>query len=120
VAGNYGAQSAVVSVKGTTLWATSRSRVAGKPGFISGFSLQEDGIILGQLFQVPTPTGGGTSNIVVSNPFSDNLMALTEAEKGSVSLWKYVNRTARVVASVNIGDSGAPVNGCCSDVVWLD
>lgn len=72
------------------------------------------------IFQVPTPTSGGRSNNIVACPFSENEIALAEAEKGSVSVWKYANGTVRLVASVSIADSNLPNRGCCSDAVWLD
>jgi carboxy-cis,cis-muconate cyclase len=119
-AGGYGAQSAVVSTKGTILWATSHSRTTGNPGYITGFELTETGMIYKTIFQVPTPTSGGRSNNVVACPTAENVIALTEAEQGSVSIWKYVNGTAHNVASVAIKDSTSPNTGCCSDAVWLD
>ncbi|KAF2397133.1 3-carboxy-cis,cis-mucoante lactonizing enzyme [Trichodelitschia bisporula] len=120
-AGNYGAQSVVISTKGTMLWASSRSRVAGTPGYLSGYSLSESGIPIRALFQVPTATSGGKSNNVAACPFSENMVALTESERGSVSIWKYNGIDAQQVASVNISDSAAvPNKGCCSEAVWLD
>ena len=109
----------MVSTKGTILWATSHSHTTGQPGYLSGFELSENGMITRPVFQVPTPTSGGRSNNVVSSPFSENAVALTEAELGSVSIWKYVNGTALSVASVAIKDSTLPNSGCCSDAVWL-
>jgi hypothetical protein len=87
---------------------------------MSGFSVGESGMIRDAIFQVPTPTSGGRSNNIVACPFSENAVALTEAEQGSVSVWKYVNGTARSVVSVSIVDSKLPNKGCCSDAVWLD
>ncbi|KAF2671897.1 3-carboxy-cis,cis-mucoante lactonizing enzyme [Microthyrium microscopicum] len=117
---NYAAHSAVVSTKGSVLWATTSSKVGGKPGFITGFRLQEDGQIIDQIFQVNTPTGGGKSNNLAASPFADNMVALTESERGSVSLWRYDNVNVKQIASVQIHDAGAPNKGCCSEAVWLD
>jgi len=52
---------------------------------------------------------------------SETIVALTESEKGSVSVWRYNGTTASVVASVDIVDAiGGSNRGCCSDVQWLD
>jgi len=119
-AGDYGAQSAVTSTKGSILWVSAHSRVAGKPGYMTGFKLREDGWVDSTLFQVATPTGGGRSNNIASCPFAENLIALTESDQGSVSVWRYANGNASEVASVKIKDAAEPDKGCCSEAVWLD
>jgi len=119
-AGNFGGHSAAVSLKGNILWATSHSRVPGQSGYITGYSLGETGAVYNPLFQVPTPTSGGRSNNVVACPWSENVVALTESEKGSVSIWRYANQTAKEVAKLDIQDATQPGWGCCSDAVWLD
>jgi carboxy-cis,cis-muconate cyclase len=119
-AGNYGGQTAVVSTKGTILWTTSRSRMAGKPGYLTGFKLGESGAVYEMLFQVETPTSGGKSNNVIACPWSENVVALTESEKGSLSIWRYGNGTVKQLVSADIQDTQRPGSGCCSDAVWLD
>jgi carboxy-cis,cis-muconate cyclase len=94
--------------------------VARKPGYLTGFRLQEDGQIIDQIFQVNTPTGGGKSNNLAACPFAENTVALTESEKGSVSLWRYDNVAVKEIASVQIQDAKGPNKGCCSEAVWLD
>jgi len=118
-AGEYGAQSAVTSAKGSILWAAAYSRTKGKSGYMTGYKLREDGWIEKTLFQVETPTSGGRSNHISSCPSSENLLALSESDKGSVSVWKYANDTATEVANLKIGDASGN-KGCCSEAVWLD
>jgi carboxy-cis,cis-muconate cyclase len=119
-AGDFGAQSAVVSTKGSILWATAHARAAGRPGYMTGFKLREDGWIEGTLFQVTTPTGGGKSNNLASCPFAENLIALTESDVGSVSVWRYAEGTAKEIVNLPIKDAALPNKGCCSEAVWLD
>jgi carboxy-cis,cis-muconate cyclase len=119
-AGNYGARSAVISAKGSMIWVTSHSRIIGQPGYLSGFSLREDGLPSDFLFRVKTPSSGGKSLNLAACPFNENLVAMTESEKGSVSVWKYNGTTAQQLASVDIVDANEPNKGCCSDVAWLD
>jgi len=119
-AGNYGAQGAVLSAKGSMIWVTAHSRVLGQPGYLTGFSLREDGLPSDMLFQVKTPSSGGKSLNVAACPFSENMVALAESEKGSVSVWKYNGTTAMQMASVDIVDANSPNGGCCSDVAWVD
>jgi carboxy-cis,cis-muconate cyclase len=102
------------------IWVTSHSRIFGQPGYLSGFSLREDGLPSDFLFQVKTPNSGGRSLNVAACPFAENVVALTESEKGSVSVWKYNGTSAQMLASVDIVDSKQPNKGCCSDVAWLD
>lgn len=108
-----------MSKKGTVLWATTYSRKPGKSGYMTGFKVQENGIVADRLFQVNTPTAGGRSNNMASCPFAENLIALTESDQGNVSVWKYDNGTAKEIASVKIQDS-QPNRGCCSEAVWFD
>jgi carboxy-cis,cis-muconate cyclase len=121
VAGNYGAQSAVLSAKGSMIWVTSHSRVVGVPGYLSGFSLREDGLPSDFLFQIKTRNSGGRSLNMAASPFNENLVAVTESEWGSVGVYRYNGTSAQMVASVDIVDSPGRANGgCCSDAVWLD
>ncbi|KAF2427194.1 3-carboxy-cis,cis-mucoante lactonizing enzyme [Tothia fuscella] len=119
-AGSYGAQSAALSTKGSILWVTAHSRTIGQSGYLSGFRLDENGLPLELLFQVTTPNSGGKALNVASSPFAESTVALTESEKGSVSVWQYKNATAVQLASVDIVDAQGPNGGCCSDVQWLD
>lgn len=121
-AGNYGAQSAVLSPKGSMMYVTAHSRVVGQPGYLSGFSLTESGLPSAEVFQVKTPNSGGKSLNVAASPFSETLVALTESEKGSVSVWRFNGTTASMLATVDIVDApgGVADKGCCSDVQWLD
>jgi carboxy-cis,cis-muconate cyclase len=103
------------------MWVTAHSRIIGQPGYLTGFSLTESGLPKEEIFQVKTPNSGGKSLNVAACPFSETIVALTESEKGSVSVWKYNGTTAAQVASVDIIDSvGGSNAGCCSDVQWLD
>ncbi|KAE9961401.1 hypothetical protein BLS_002188 [Venturia inaequalis] len=121
VAGNYGAQSAVLSAKGSMIWVTSHSRIIGQQGYLSGFSLREDGLPLPFSFQIKTRNSGGKSLNVAASPFNENMVAVTESERGSVSIYKFNGTTAQMMASVDIVDNLGKANGgCCSDAVWLD
>lgn len=104
------------------MYVTAHSRILGQPGYMTGYSLTEGGLPREEVFQVKTPNSGGKSLNVAAAPFSETLVALTESEKGSVSVWKFNGTRMGMVASVDIVDAiGGRVNwGCCSDVVWLD
>jgi hypothetical protein len=79
-----------ISSKGTLLWATSYSHNSSLPGYLSAFRINELGYVSDKLLQVPTPTSGGKSNNVAACPFQENLVALAEAENGTISIWRYV------------------------------
>ncbi|TLD31724.1 4-aminobutyrate aminotransferase [Venturia nashicola] len=84
VAGNYGAQSAVLSPKGSILWATSHSRIIGQQGYLSGFSLREDGLPINPLFRIKTRNSGGKSLNVAASPFKEGLVAVAESYERSI------------------------------------
>lgn len=84
---------------------------------MTAFSLSEVGGINEQLWQMKTPTSGGRSLNVAACPWSEKLVALTESEKGSVTVWQSEKGGAIQIANVGIGDGKG---SCCSDVVWVD
>lgn len=105
-----------LAASGTFLWASVRSRVASKPGYISGFSLSATGAITEQVFMTNTTTTGGMANAVAPAPFSDEFAALTDTQERFLQVWRYVNgSTAEVVARLDLQDGG-----CCANAVWLD
>ncbi|KAJ7827857.1 3-carboxy-cis cis-mucoante lactonizing enzyme [Mycena olivaceomarginata] len=57
----YWGDEIVISSDGLTLYASTRSRGADFPGYISAWSLAADGSLADTLFTVPTPEAGGTS-----------------------------------------------------------
>ena len=72
------------------LYTSTRSRDTTQPGFISGWSLTENGDIDRDLFVVPTPEAGGTSNILTTSPWDDaskNMLILTDQDTGFVALY---------------------------------
>jgi hypothetical protein len=87
---------------------------------MTGFKLGESGAVYEMLFQVPTPTSGGKSNNIIGSPWSENVVALVESEKGSLSIWRYANNTAKMMVSTEIKDTQRLGQGCCSDAVWFD
>jgi carboxy-cis,cis-muconate cyclase len=104
------------------LWASARAnRNTDYVGYISCFSLYENGKIKELLFMVPRTTTGGIANQVSPAPFSDEWMALSDFPRGYVEMWRVVKggkgngTTAVLVAKVEIGDGG-----CCANTIWYD
>jgi hypothetical protein len=109
----------VTSTKGTILWASARARNSGKPGYLTGYKLRDDGWIEGKIFQVATATSGGRANNLAASPFAEDLVVLAESEEGSISMYQYAGGTAKSVARLVIKDAKSN-GGCCSEAVWLD
>ena len=110
------------------LWATARAKTNQTTGFISVFSLAEDGAILRRMFRVPTTTLGGWANAIAPAPWSDEYAVMTDYPLGYVQVWKLEGgreRTedgggrvreytgAKPVARVDVGDGG-----CCANAIW--
>lgn len=86
------------------------------PGFLSAFSLNDNGSVNEKLFTVPTTTGGGLANFVSPAYFDDQWVAVAEATNHSVSIWKFnaANKSAEIVATWY----SVPEGVCCANVVW--
>ncbi|KAH7323491.1 carboxy-cis,cis-muconate cyclase [Rhexocercosporidium sp. MPI-PUGE-AT-0058] len=118
----YWSAEVMLSHSNRLLWASARAnRDTDYVGYISCFSLAEDGKIKELLFIQPTTTTGGIANQVSPSPFSDDWMALSDFPRGYVEIWQVRNLregegvTARPVAKVEIGDGG-----CCANSIWYD
>ncbi|KAL1689631.1 Lactonase, 7-bladed beta-propeller-domain-containing protein [Schizophyllum commune] len=89
-ASEYWGDEIALSSSGNVLYTSTRSRDATQPGFISGWSLTDAGDIDRDLFVVPTPEAGGTSNILTTSPWEDaskNMLILTDQDTGFVALY---------------------------------
>ncbi|KAJ7455003.1 3-carboxy-cis cis-mucoante lactonizing enzyme [Mycena galericulata] len=114
----YWGDEIVISSDGLTLYASTRSRESNFPGYISGWSLNTDGSLQETLFIVPTPSGGGTSNILSVSPWSDvskNMLILTDQDTDFVALYELQGQSLVLLDQVNITGTN-----CCSGSVWLD
>jgi carboxy-cis,cis-muconate cyclase len=105
----------MVSPSAKWLWASSRSRTSGTPGYISAFSLSSTGAIEQQLFLTKTSTSGGSANAVAPAFFSDDFVALTDTEERFVQIWQFNGTAASAVAQLSLDDGG-----CCANAVWYD
>ncbi|KAL1741528.1 3-carboxy-cis cis-mucoante lactonizing enzyme [Schizophyllum fasciatum] len=121
-ASEYWGDEIALSSSGKVLYTATRSRGASQPGFISGYSLTEDGDVEKDLFVVPTPEAGGTSNILTTSPWEDaskNMLILTDQDTGFVALYNLTShgsaRILELLDRVNITGSS-----CCSGSIWLD
>ncbi|KAF3025041.1 hypothetical protein E8E14_014376 [Neopestalotiopsis sp. 37M] len=114
-AANYWADEVALSFSNGYLWATNRGRSANATGYISVFSLDDDGAILSQNFLVPTSSSGGAANSVAPSPFSDRFAALTDSSVGFLEIWELSENgtSAQVVAHLDLNDGG-----CCANAVW--
>ncbi|KAI9740616.1 MAG: hypothetical protein M1834_005197 [Cirrosporium novae-zelandiae] len=111
-----------LSASSKYLWATSRARETSGKGYISVFSLSEDGAVEKQLLLEKTSSSGGTANSVAPAGFSDEWAALTDSSTGFVQVWRLGGnatgsgvQAAEPVARVNITEGG-----CCANVLWYD
>ncbi|KAL1761311.1 3-carboxy-cis cis-mucoante lactonizing enzyme [Schizophyllum commune] len=118
-ASEYWGDEIALSSSGNVLYTSTRSRDATQPGFISGWSLTEDGDIDRDLFVVPTPEAGGTSNILTTSPWDDaskNMLILTDQDTGFVALYNLTEDSSlELLDRVNITGTA-----CCAGSVWLD
>ncbi|KAK0457320.1 Lactonase, 7-bladed beta-propeller-domain-containing protein [Desarmillaria tabescens] len=106
-----------VSANETYLWATTRSRETNDTGYLSVFSLNENGTISEQLFITPTTTSGGSANAISPATFADEFAAITDTSVGFVEIWQLLDdaSNATVVAHIDLIDGG-----CCANAVWYD
>jgi carboxy-cis,cis-muconate cyclase len=114
----YWGDEIVISSDGDTLYASTRSKVEGFPGYISAWSLAADGSLAATLFTVPTPAGGGTSNILSVSPWNDassNMLILTDEDTDFVALYELQGQELVLLDRVNITGTH-----CCSGSVWMD
>ncbi|KAJ7123746.1 3-carboxy-cis cis-mucoante lactonizing enzyme [Mycena epipterygia] len=114
----YWGDEIVISVDGLTLYASTRSRGAAFPGYISGWSLNTDGSLKDTLFVLPTPEAGGTSNILSVSPWTDaskDMLILTDQDTDFVALYQLQGKDLVLLDRVNITGTN-----CCSGSVWLD
>ncbi|KAF7296835.1 3-carboxy-cis,cis-mucoante lactonizing enzyme [Mycena indigotica] len=95
----YWGDEIVISSDGRTLYASTRSRVAGPttPGYISGWALDATGALVSQdpLFVKGTPGAGGTSNILSVSPWGDaskDMLVLTDQDQDFVALYELQGR----------------------------
>ncbi|KAJ7190700.1 3-carboxy-cis cis-mucoante lactonizing enzyme [Mycena pura] len=116
----YWGDEIVISADGATLYASTRSKVVGFPGYISGWALRADGALAdaAALFTAPTPGAGGTSNILSVSPWADaskDMIILTDQDKDFVALYELQGRALVLLDTVSITGTN-----CCSGSVWLD
>ena len=122
--GTHKAATVRLSATNSMLYATARGSYSssGSPGYVSAFTLLEDGSISSQDFILPTTTGGGGANQVLPAPFDDNYFVIIDSSVGFVEMWKRneSGTGAAVVAHLHLKDSAQSVlAGCCSNAVWL-
>ncbi|KAM0811513.1 putative Carboxy-cis,cis-muconate cyclase [Seiridium cardinale] len=112
---DYWADEVALSFSNGYLWATNRGRDTNTTGYISAFTLDEDGAILEQKFLLPTTSSGGAANSVAPSPFSDRFAALTDSSVGFVEIWELADdgSSAQVIAHLDLNDGG-----CCANAVW--
>lgn len=110
----YWSDEVAISYSTDYLWATSRARATTSPGYISAFTLAEDGTIEKQLFLNETTSSGGAANSVAPSDFTDQWVALTDSATGFVEIWELEDGNAtKMVAHLDIADGG-----CCANAVW--
>lgn len=116
----YWADEVALSPSGKYLWATNRGRSSGTLGYISAFTLTEDGAVVDQNFLVETTNSGGAANAVAPSPFSDRFVALTDSEVGFVEIWELAANasTATMIAHLDVIDNTSGT-GCCANAVWI-
>jgi len=111
---SYWSDEVALSASGSMLWATSRSR-SSTPGYISAFTLDEQGMITKQNFLTATSTSGGSANSVAPSSFSDEFVALTDSSVGFVEIWKLASDKNNATAVAHLALAGG---GCCANAVW--
>jgi carboxy-cis,cis-muconate cyclase len=112
--GSYWGATVRIDATASSLYATTRGSGTA-PGYLSGFTLNEDGSIASQDFIIHTSTGGGGANQVAPSPFDDNIFVMVDNEIGFIEIWKrYDNKTgAEALVRATLQDGG-----CCSNAVW--
>jgi carboxy-cis,cis-muconate cyclase len=111
----YRADVVEVSHSGKYLFATSRSNSPAHTGYISAFSLDEEGQICDQLCLNPTPTSGGHSNAISPCDWSDEWLALTDDEKGWIEVYQWDGKLLSRVAHCDVKEPGFGMNA-----IWYD
>ncbi|ETS77426.1 hypothetical protein PFICI_11300 [Pestalotiopsis fici W106-1] len=111
-----GGDEVALSSSNKHLWATTRGGMDGTAGYISVFTLDENGAIKSQNFLTHTSTSGGGSNAVAPSPSTDRYAALMDSSKGFVEIWELAEdaSNATIVAHLDLADGG-----CCANAVWL-
>jgi carboxy-cis,cis-muconate cyclase len=114
--GLYRADVCEVSHSGRYLFASSRSNKPGElTGYMAVFRLREDGSIEKQLCLSPTPTSGGHSNAVSPCPWSDEWLAITDDDEGSIEVYRWHDEFLYRVARLRIPEPGFGMNA-----IWYD
>lgn len=95
----YWGDEIALSSSGVTLYASTRSRDNNSTGFIAAWDLTATGDIVDPngLFIVPTPAGGGTSNILTTSPWNDNMLILTDEDMDFAALYNLTNSGTQLV-----------------------
>ncbi|KAJ4479300.1 3-carboxy-cis cis-mucoante lactonizing enzyme [Lentinula aciculospora] len=115
----YWGDEIALSSSGATLYASTRSRDDNSTGFIAAWALTATGDIVDPdgLFVVPTPAGGGTSNILTTSPWNDNMLILTDEDMGFAALYNLTNDGTKLVELSRVDISGT---SCCAGSAWVD
>ncbi|KIK67800.1 hypothetical protein GYMLUDRAFT_81328 [Collybiopsis luxurians FD-317 M1] len=115
----YWGDEIALSSSGTTLYASTRSRQNSFTGFIAAWALTSDGDIVNPngSFIVPTPSGGGTSNILSTSPSNDNMLILTDQDEDFVALYNLTSDGQQLVELARVNITGT---NCCAGSVWVD
>ncbi|EIM82151.1 3-carboxy-cis cis-mucoante lactonizing enzyme [Stereum hirsutum FP-91666 SS1] len=117
-ASDYWGDEIALSSDSKTLYVSTRARDASQVGYLAGWSLDTIGNIESSLFVIPTPEGGGTSNILSTSPWADeskDMLILTDQDTGFVALYQLQETNMVLLDRVNITGTN-----CCSGSVWLD
>lgn len=112
---NYRADVVFTTQSGKTLFATTRSNTIGVPGYISAFSLAENGSIERQLFMNPTSSSGGHSNAVAPCPWTDEYIAITDDTVGFIEMYRWQDGFLGRVARCEVTEPGFGMNA-----IWYD
>ncbi|KAJ3775443.1 3-carboxy-cis cis-mucoante lactonizing enzyme [Lentinula raphanica] len=115
----YWGDEIALSSSGATLYASTRSRESNFTGFIAAWALTSTGDIADSsgLFVVPTPAGGGTSNILATSPWHNNLLILTDEDMDFAALYNLTDDGTELVELSRVDISGT---SCCAGSVWVD
>lgn len=85
------------------------------PGYISAFSLAENGSIERQLFMNPTSSSGGHSNAIVPCPWTDEYIAITDDTVGFIEMYRWQDGFLGRVARCEVTEPGFGMNA-----IWYD
>jgi carboxy-cis,cis-muconate cyclase len=121
---NYWGDTLALSASAKYLWATTRAKDDGIPGYVAVYELNSDGAIVKENFLKETTTSGGVANALQPAEFSDRYVALTDNEIGFVEIWEMIEdgNDAEVIARIDLADQGNAryASGCCANAVWLN